>query len=148
MRKMIILLFFSQRTPLHAAARDTCRGNLEVFRLLVESKVDVIANDRCFSPPPRALTESLFSLTICLAVMQQRWTTGCTGVGGSTTTSFCRDCQPFNVSQREDSCPPTKSQPSPRQHSISPISTFAPSPPRQCISACTKFITNLSHGDN
>ena len=60
MRKFILLLSFSQRTPLHCSAYD---GHLEVARLLVESKADVAARDRCFSPPP----SHHLSLTICLA---------------------------------------------------------------------------------
>ncbi len=62
MRKLILLLFFSQRTPLLLSARN---GRLEITRLLVESKADVAARDRCFSlPPSRHL-----SLTICLAAL-------------------------------------------------------------------------------
>ncbi len=62
MRKLILFLFFSQRTPLHGSARD---GRLDVTRLLVESKADVAARDRCFSPPP----SHHISLTICLTAM-------------------------------------------------------------------------------
>jgi hypothetical protein len=47
-RKLILLLFFSQATPLH---RSAAHGHLEVCRLLVESKADVAARNRCFSPP-------------------------------------------------------------------------------------------------
>ena len=60
--KFILLLSFSQWTPLHESARS---GRLEVCRLLVESKADVAARDRCFSPPP----SHHLSLTICLAAM-------------------------------------------------------------------------------
>ncbi len=56
----ILLLFFSQWTPLLSCAYQ---GRLEVARLLVESKADVAARDRCFSPPP----SHHLSLTICLA---------------------------------------------------------------------------------
>ena len=59
---MILLLFFSQWTPLHYSA---CEGRLEVARLLVESKADVAARRRCFSPPPSHHR----SLTICLAAL-------------------------------------------------------------------------------
>jgi hypothetical protein len=48
LRKLILLLFFSQDTPLHLSASN---GRLEVTRLLVESKADVAARERCFSPP-------------------------------------------------------------------------------------------------
>jgi hypothetical protein len=58
--KFILLLFIRQRTPLHWSARN---GHLEITRLLVESKADVAARDRCFSPPP----SHHLSLTICLA---------------------------------------------------------------------------------
>jgi hypothetical protein len=58
--KFILLHFFSQLTPLHLSA---CFGHLEVTRLLVESKADVAARERCFSPPP----SHHLSLTICLA---------------------------------------------------------------------------------
>ena len=62
LRKLIFLLSFSQDTPLHKAA---FHGRLEICRLLVESKADVAARTRYFSPPP-----SLFlSLTICLAAV-------------------------------------------------------------------------------
>ncbi len=60
LRKFILLLFFSLHIPLHMSALD---GHLEVTRLLVESKADVAARDRCFSPPP----SHHLSLTICLA---------------------------------------------------------------------------------
>ena len=49
LRKFILLFSFSQYTPLHFSAHN---GHLEVTRLLVESKADVAARDRCFSPPP------------------------------------------------------------------------------------------------
>jgi hypothetical protein len=62
LRKVILLLLFSQYTPLHQSAMG---GRLEVTRLLVESKADVAARDRCFSPPP----SHHLSLTICLAAV-------------------------------------------------------------------------------
>ena len=62
MRKFILLLFFSQWTPLHYSATN---GRLEVARFLVESKADVAARGRCFSPPP----SHHLSLTICLAAV-------------------------------------------------------------------------------
>ncbi len=62
MRKLILLLFFSQYTALHDSAEF---GRLEVTRLLVESKADVAARSRCFSPPP----SHHLSLTICLAAL-------------------------------------------------------------------------------
>ena len=57
---MILLLFFSQWTPLHYS---TYHSGLEIARLLVESKADVAARSMCFSPPP----SHHLSLTICLA---------------------------------------------------------------------------------
>ena len=62
LRKLILLLFFSQVTPLLWSAFE---GRLEVSRLLVESKADVAATNRCFSPPP----SHHISLTICLAAV-------------------------------------------------------------------------------
>jgi ankyrin repeat protein len=60
---LILLLSFSQRTPLHLSVRNGC---LEVTRLLVESKADVAARESMyFSPPP----SHHLSLTICLAAM-------------------------------------------------------------------------------
>ncbi len=56
------MLSFSQRTPLH---QSVLNGRLEVTRLLVKSKADVAARDRCFSPPP----SHHLSLTICLAAV-------------------------------------------------------------------------------
>ena len=64
LRKFILLLSFSQETPLHLSASW---GQLEVTRLLVESKADVAARTRCFSPPP----SHHLSLTICLAAMEK-----------------------------------------------------------------------------
>ena len=62
---MILLLFFSQQTPLHHSAYF---GYLEITRLLVESKADVAARDSmCFSPPP----SHHLSLTICLAAVAE-----------------------------------------------------------------------------
>jgi ankyrin repeat protein len=49
MRKFILVIFFSEFTPLHYSAYN---GHLEVTRLLVESKADVAAMNLCFSPPP------------------------------------------------------------------------------------------------
>ena len=60
--KFIRVLYFSQNTPLCYSAWNGC---LEVTRLLVESKADVAARDRCFSPPP----SHHLSLTICLAAL-------------------------------------------------------------------------------
>ncbi len=60
--KFIILLFFSQRTPLHGSAQN---GHLNVCRFLFKSKADVAARTRCFSPPP----SHYLSLTICLAAV-------------------------------------------------------------------------------
>ena len=68
LRKLILLLFFSELTPLHWAALNC---HLETVRLLVESKADIAARrtvkgfSECFSPPP----SHHLSLTICLAVM-------------------------------------------------------------------------------
>ena len=62
LRKLILLLSFSQCTPLHLSAIG---GELAVCRLLVESKADVAARDRCFNPPP----SHHLSLTICLAAL-------------------------------------------------------------------------------
>ena len=68
-RKLILFLFFSQRTPLHLTLtprhESAWKGRLEITRLLVESKADVAARDRCFSPPP----SHHLSLTICLAAV-------------------------------------------------------------------------------
>ncbi len=61
LRKFILLLFFSDYTPLHESA---AKGHLEICRLLVESKADVAARNRCSSPSP----SHYLSLTICLAV--------------------------------------------------------------------------------
>jgi hypothetical protein len=64
LRQFILFLFFSQCTPLHWSAIS---GHLEVTRILVESKADVAARDRCFSLPP----SYHLSLTICLAGMEK-----------------------------------------------------------------------------
>jgi hypothetical protein len=74
LRKFIPLLFFRQQTPLHFSATG---GRLEVARHLVESKADVAARTRCFSPPP----SHHLSLTICLAALA-----GLHAIGPSTTT--------------------------------------------------------------
>jgi hypothetical protein len=63
LRKLILLLFFRQITPLLDSGQ---RGQLEICRLLVESKADVAARTRCFSPPP----SHHLSLTICLQSWQ------------------------------------------------------------------------------
>jgi ankyrin repeat protein len=42
LRKMILLLFFSQRTPLHWSAEN---GHLETCRLLLQCNANVEAND-------------------------------------------------------------------------------------------------------
>jgi hypothetical protein len=60
--KFILSLYFSQNTPLHHSAAI---GELEVTRLLVESKADVAAENKCFNPPP----SHHLSLTICLAAV-------------------------------------------------------------------------------
>jgi hypothetical protein len=58
--KFILLLFFSQMIPLHHSGANS---RLEVCRLLVESKADVAASDRCFIPPP--LSPSFFHYLPC-----------------------------------------------------------------------------------
>ena len=60
--KLILFLFFSHSTPLHLSASG---DHLEITRLLVESKADVAARNKCFSPPP----SHHLSLTVCLAAM-------------------------------------------------------------------------------
>jgi hypothetical protein len=70
LRKLIILLFFSDWTPLHLCA--VYEDNLKICRFLVESKADVAARDWCFSPPP----SRHLPLTICLAAsatMHSNW---------------------------------------------------------------------------
>ena len=62
LRKFILLLSFSLCTPLHLTAFN---GHLEICRLLVKSKADVAAKDRCFSPP----FSRHLSLTIYLAAV-------------------------------------------------------------------------------
>ena len=64
LRKFILLLFFSQATSLHYGSY---KNHVEICRLLVESKADVAARDRCFSPPP----SHHLSLTICLAAVAE-----------------------------------------------------------------------------
>ncbi len=64
MRKLILSLSFSQRTPLHWSAEES---HLEVCRLLVESKADVAARTRCFNPPP----SHHLSLSICFAALAE-----------------------------------------------------------------------------
>ena len=69
LRKFILLPFFSQFTSLH---RSAFNGHIEVCRLLVESKADVAARTKCFSPPP----SHHLSLTICLAakaILHSNW---------------------------------------------------------------------------
>ena len=69
LRKLILLFFFSEWTPLHASAHQ---GHLEVARLLVDSNADVAAWNMCFSPPP----SHHLSLTICLAVVAELHSNG------------------------------------------------------------------------
>jgi hypothetical protein len=66
---LIILLFCSESSPLHCSS---AYGHLEITRLLVESKADVDARNRCFSPPP----SHHLSLTIChaaVAAVHSNW---------------------------------------------------------------------------
>ena len=51
LRLLILLPLISQQTPLHLSARER---QLDTCRLLVESKADIAANDRC-SNTSRAL---------------------------------------------------------------------------------------------
>ena len=53
LRKLILLILFSQQTPLHRSARG---GHLAICRLLVESKADIHARSRCFINPLPLLT--------------------------------------------------------------------------------------------
>jgi hypothetical protein len=48
----ILLLFCSGYAPLHRVTIAAGEVYLQIARLLVESKADVAARDRCFSPPP------------------------------------------------------------------------------------------------
>jgi hypothetical protein len=62
--ELILMLFFIRTIPLHLSAS---RFHLEISRLLIESKADVAARNRCFGPPPsHHLSESL---TVCLAAL-------------------------------------------------------------------------------
>jgi hypothetical protein len=66
---LIILLFCSESSPLHCSS---AYGHLEITRLLFESKADVDARNRCFSPPPF----HHLSLTIChaaVATVHSNW---------------------------------------------------------------------------
>jgi hypothetical protein len=68
----ILLLFFSQCTPLHYSVR---RGHLDFCRLLVESNADVAARERCFSRaalPPLTIFHSLYALQRWLHCTQNR----------------------------------------------------------------------------
>ena len=82
MRKFILLLSFSLQTPLHLSAQW---GHLEITRLLVESKADVAARDRCFSPPP----SHHLSLTICLAAMARLHSNGPSSTTKPTSLHTC-----------------------------------------------------------
>jgi hypothetical protein len=62
LRLLILLPFISQQTPLHLSARER---QLETCRLLVESKADIAASDRC-SSTSRALR---LPLTPCAAAV-------------------------------------------------------------------------------
>ena len=93
LRKFILLLSFSQMTPLHLSATN---GSLEVTRLLVESKADVAARNRCFSPPP----SHHLSLTICLvgvAELHSTWpstTTKPTSLHTCAASALLNDAPP------------------------------------------------------
>ncbi len=82
LRKFILLIFFSEFTPLHYSAGY---DHLEVTRLLVESKADVAARSRCFSPPP----SHHLSLTICLAAMAALHSSG---PSSKTKPTLLRTC--------------------------------------------------------
>ena len=69
LRKIIRFLLFSQNTPLH---RSVQTGHVEVCRLLVESKADIVAKTRCFSLPP----SHHFSLAYALQIWPH-----CTRIG-------------------------------------------------------------------
>ncbi len=67
LRKLILLLFCRQRTPLHMSAvtaQFVTRGGLEVSRLLVESNADVSARDKCLPPPPPPISPSSHNLYV------------------------------------------------------------------------------------
>jgi hypothetical protein len=44
LRKLISLVFFSHRTPLHLSACGCGDSHLEIYRLLLEHNADVLAN--------------------------------------------------------------------------------------------------------
>jgi hypothetical protein len=126
MRKLILLLFFSQFTPLHYAADN---DHLEVARLLVESKADVAARGgrsrRCFSPPP----SHHLSLTICLAAvvgLHSNWP--------STTTepTLLHTCA---ASARRNDAPPRPAPPPAAREP--PPNKSSSSSSRRCSSATT-----------
>ncbi len=74
MRKLIILISFSQSTPLHWSA--LC-DHLAITRLLVESNADVAARDRCFSPPPSHHLALTIYLT-AMAKLHSKWPSSAT----------------------------------------------------------------------
>jgi hypothetical protein len=59
MRKLILLLFFSSKTPLHWLGNNH-HAKSSTYRLLVESKADVNAKDKC---QPFPLSPSFYSLS-------------------------------------------------------------------------------------
>ena len=96
LRKLILLLFFSDETPLHISAQE---GRLEMCRLLVESKADVAARDRCFSP----LFSHHLTLTLCLAAgaalhsNTPSTTTKTAWLHTCTVSARCNDALPFSA---------------------------------------------------
>ena len=98
--KLIRLLYFSSWTPLHCSAIG---GHLEVTRLLVESKADVAARTRCFSPPP----SHHLSLTIRLAAvatLHSNWPSK------AKKTTLLHTCA---ASARRNDAPPSPAAPLP-----------------------------------
>jgi hypothetical protein len=59
-----------QQTPLIYAARQ---GNLEICRLLIDSKADVAARDRCFSPPRARRHLSSYTLRLRAGLAALTW---------------------------------------------------------------------------
>jgi hypothetical protein len=94
LRNLILLLFFSQTTPLHWSARE---GHLEISRLLVESKANVAAMSMCFSPPPPSHHRSLTIRLAALTKLHSNWpstTTKPTSLHTSAVLARCNDVPP------------------------------------------------------
>ena len=125
LRNLILLLFFSQITPLHGSARE---GHLEVCRFLAESKADIAARDRCRSP-----------LRACHGLLTPVAATAKLHSNTPSTRTRTTLLHIFAVSARRNDALAAPHPPGDHLARSKPLPSFLPSPALVAAAACRRM---------